>query len=175
LDHKIHRLSAADYATALQETLSEYEVSLAQTAAERKQVVSEATVVTGYQISEELAESTEGLSFFICPFADTNRFPIDTLESNGVTVESATGFQGPNVTEQALEYILTFVCRLDHGWRQEQQSTWSHYQTGELSGSVATVVGQGPIGRTIVDRLDAFDVTKSAFDIRRRRAAQRTR
>lgn len=159
LDHKIHGLSAADYATTLQETLPEYEVSLARTAAEKERLVAEARVVTGYQISETLVESAERLSLFVCTFAGTDHLPIDTLESEGVAVESASGVHGPNVAEQVLGYILTFVRRLDHGWRQEQQSAWSHYQTGELKGSTATVVGQGPIGRTIVDRLDAFDVT----------------
>lgn len=159
LDHKIHGLSAADYVNTLQETLPGYEVSLAKTAAEREQLVPDATVVTGYQISKSLVESAEELSLFVCTFAGTDHLPINTLEANDVTVENASGVHGPNVAEQVLGYILTFVRRLDKGWQQEQQSAWSHYQTGELKGSTATVVGQGPIGQTIVDRLNAFDVT----------------
>jgi phosphoglycerate dehydrogenase-like enzyme len=159
LDHKIHGLSAADYVTALQETLPEYEMSLARTAAEREQLVADATVVTGYQISESLVESAEELSLFICTFAGTDHLPTDTLEANGVTVENASGVHGPNVAEQVLGYILTFVRRLDQGWQQEQQAAWNHYQADELKGSTATVVGQEPIGQTIVDRLNAFDVT----------------
>ena len=159
LDHKIHGLSAADYVTALEDALPEHEVALARTAAERERLVPDATVATGYQISESLVASADSLSLFVCTFAGTDHLPTDALEANGVAVESASGVHGSNVAEQVLGYLLTFVRRLDKGWRQKQASTWSHYQAGELNGSTATVVGQGPIGRTIVDRLDAFDVT----------------
>lgn len=118
-----------------------------------------ATVATGYQISEAQVASAESLSLFICTFAGTGHLPLETLEANGVTVENASGVHGPNIAEQVLGNILTFVRRLDRGWRQAQDSSWNHYQAGELKGSTATVVGQGPIGRTIVDRLNAFDVT----------------
>ncbi|MDS0261113.1 D-2-hydroxyacid dehydrogenase [Haloarcula sp. S1CR25-12] len=159
LDHKIHGLSAADYAAALRETLPEYDIALARTPAEKAELLETATVATGYQISEAQVESADSLSLFICTFAGTGHLPLETLEANGVTVENASGVHGPNIAEQVLGNVLTFVRRLDQGWRQEQRSSWNHYQAGELKGSTATVVGQGPIGRTIVDRLNAFDVT----------------
>lgn len=159
LDHKIHGLSAVNYVTALEKRLPEHEVSLARTTTEREQLVADATIVTGYQISKSLIESAEELSLFVCTFAGTDHIPTDKLEANGVTVENASGVHGPNVAEQVLGYILTFVRQLDQGWKQEQKSAWSHYQAGELKGSTATVVGQGPIGQTIVNRLNAFDVT----------------
>jgi len=159
LDHKIHGLSAADYAAALRETLPEYDIALARTPAEKAELLETATVATGYQISEAQVESADSLSLFICTFAGTGHLPLEALEANGVTVENASGVHGPNIAEQVLGNILTFVRRLDQGWRQEQRSSWNHYQAGELKGSTATVVGQGPIGRTIVDRLNAFDVT----------------
>jgi len=159
LDHKIHGLSAADYAAALRETLPGYDIALARTPAEKSKQLETATVATGYQISETQVESADSLSLFICTFAGTGHLPLETLERNGVTVENASGVHGPNIAEQVLGNILTFVRRLDQGWRQEQRSSWNHYQAGELKGSTATVIGQGPIGRTIVDRLNAFDVT----------------
>ena len=159
LDHKIHGLSAADYAAALRETLRGYDIALARTPAEKSKQLETATVATGYQISETQVESADSLSLFICTFAGTGHLPLETLERNGVTVENASGVHGPNIAEQVLGNILTFVRRLDQGWRQEQRSSWNHYQAGELKGSTATVIGQGPIGRTIVDRLNAFDVT----------------
>ena len=159
LDHKIHGLSAADYAASLRESLPDHEITLAQTPKQKEQLVQEASVATGYEISEELIESSETLSLFVCTFAGTGHLPLDTLEANGVAVENASGVHGPNIAEQVLGYILTFVRRLDRGWRQEQRAEWEHYQAGELKGSTATVIGQGPIGRTIVDRLNAFDVT----------------
>ena len=158
LDHKIHGLSAADYAAALRETLPEYDIALARTPSEKAEMLETAAVATGYQISEAQVESADSLSLFICTFAGTGHLPLETLEANGVTVENASGVHGPNIAEQVLGNILTFVRRLDTGWRQEQRASWNHYQAGELKGSTATVVGQGPIGRTIIDRLNAFDV-----------------
>ena len=159
LDHKIHGLSAADYASALRDRLPDHDVALARTPAEKSALLETATVATGYQITESQVESAESLSLFICTFAGTGHLPTEALEANGVTVENASGVHGPNIAEQVLGNILTFVRRLDQGWRQEQRASWNHYQAGELKGSTATVVGQGPIGRTIVDRLNAFDVT----------------
>jgi len=159
LDHKIHGLSAADYAATLREALPEYDIALAQTPAEKTELLETATVATGYQISEAQAQSADSLSLFICTFAGTGHLPLETLEANGVTVENASGVHGPNISEQVLGNILTFVRRLDKGWRQKQHASWNHYQAGELKGSTATVIGQGPIGRTVVDRLNAFDVT----------------
>lgn len=158
LDHKIHGLSAADYADTLSERLPELDVAFAATPAERESLLQEATVATGYTIDADLVERSETLSLFVCTFAGTGHLPIDALERNGVAVESASGVHGPNVAEQVLGYILTFVRGLDRAWRQQQRAEWNHYQAGELRGSTATVVGLGPIGQTIVDRLEAFGV-----------------
>jgi len=117
-----------------------------------------ATVATGYDISAEQVEAADSLELFVCTFAGTGHLPTETLESNGVALESAFGVHGPNIAEQVLGYLLSFVCRLDRAWEQKQRAEWNHFQTGELGGSTATVVGMGPIGTTIIERLNAFDV-----------------
>ena len=159
LDHKIHGLSAADYADTLQSKLPEYEVQLARTPAEKTELLKKATVATGYNIDPKIVERTESLSLFVCTFAGTGHLPLDVLEDNNVEVQNASGVHGPNIAEQVLGYILTFVRRLDKAWQQKQRAEWNHYQAGELKGSTATVIGLGPIGQTIVNRLNGFDVT----------------
>lgn len=158
LNQKIHGLSAADYANSIQRRLPELEVVLAKTPADEKRLLQEASVVTGYEISPALVEAADNLSLFVCTFAGTGHLPLETLEENGVLVENASGVHGPNIAEHVLGTILTFVRRLDKGWRQNQRAEWNHYQADELRGSTATVVGLGPIGRTVVDRLNAFGV-----------------
>jgi phosphoglycerate dehydrogenase-like enzyme len=158
LRHKIHGLSVEDYAATLQSHLPELDVTLAKTRAEEQELLEEATVATGYTISPEQVEAAESLELFMCTFAGTGHLPTETLQENGVTVASASGVHGPNIAEQVLGYLLSFVRRLDLAWEQKQRHEWNHFQAGELSGSTATVVGLGPIGRTIVDRLNAFDV-----------------
>jgi phosphoglycerate dehydrogenase-like enzyme len=158
LRHKIHGLSVADYAETLQAALPELEVTLARTAAEESELLQEATVATGYAISADQVEAAESLELFVCTFAGTGHLPTETLADHDVALESASGVHGPNIAEQVLGYILSFVCRLDRAWDQKGRAEWNHFQTGELRGSTATVVGMGPIGETIIDRLNAFDV-----------------
>jgi phosphoglycerate dehydrogenase-like enzyme len=158
LRHKIHGLSVEDYAETLQASLPELDVTLAETAAQERELLSEATVATGYDITSEQVEAADSLSLFMCTFAGTGHLPTEALAENDVTVESASGVHGPNIAEQVLGYLLSFVRRLDRAWEQKQRAEWNHFQTGELKGSTATVVGLGPIGETIVDRLNAFDV-----------------
>jgi len=158
LRHKIHGLSVEDYAETLQTALPEREVTLARTSAEEAELLAEATVATGYDISAEQVEAADGLELFVCTFAGTGHLPTEALEANNVALESASGVHGPNIAEQVLGYLLSFVCRLDQAWEQKGRGEWNHFQTGELSGSTATIVGMGPIGRTIIDRLNAFDV-----------------
>lgn len=158
LRHKIHGLSVKDYAATLQSQLPELDVTLAETRAEEQELLREATVATGYNISSDQVEAAESLELFMCTFAGTGHLPTETLEANDVTVASASGVHGPNIAEQVLGYLLSFVRRLDRAWEQKQRHEWNHFQAGELSGSTATVVGLGPIGQTIVDRLNAFDV-----------------
>ena len=158
LRHKIHGLSVEDYAETLQSALPELDVTLARTAAEESELLAEATVATGYDISAEQVDAAESLELFVCTFAGTGHLPTETLAENDVALESASGVHGPNIAEQVLGYILSFVCRLDRAWDQKGRAEWNHFQTGELRGSTATVVGMGPIGETIIDRLNAFDV-----------------
>jgi len=158
LRHKIHGLSVEDYAATLQSKLPELDVTLAKTRAEETELLREATVATGYNISPEQVEAAESLELFMCTFAGTGHLPTEVLEKNDVTIENASGVHGPNIAEQVLGYLLSFVRRLDRAWEQKQRCEWNHFQAGELSGSTATVVGLGPIGKTVVDRLNAFDV-----------------
>jgi len=158
LRHKIHGLSTRDYAETLQSRVPELDVALAETAAEERELLSEATVATGYNISPEQVEAADSLALFVCTFAGTGHLPTEALESNNVAVENASGVHGPNIAEQVFAYLLSFVRQLDRAWDQKQRAEWNHFQAGELSGSTATVIGLGPIGETIVDRLNAFDV-----------------
>jgi hypothetical protein len=68
LRHKIHGLSVQDYAETLQAALPELEVTLAKTAAEEAEMLKEATVATGYDISAEQVEAADGLELFVCTF-----------------------------------------------------------------------------------------------------------
>ncbi len=158
LNDKIHGLDPEAYAETIRDAPIDATVSLARTPVEERALLMEASVATGYQIDPDLIEASETLDLFVCTFAGTDHLPLDTLEAEGVVVESASGVHGPNVSEQVLGYVLTEVRNLRQGWTQHERSEWCHYQGGELQGSTVTVVGMGPIGQTIVNRFNAFGV-----------------
>lgn len=158
LNDKIHGLNPEAYAETIRNAPLDATVSLARTPVEERTLLMEASVATGYQIDPELVEASETLELFVCTFAGTDHLPLETLESEGVVVKSASGVHGPNISEQVLGYVLADVRNLRQAWRQHDNSEWRHYQGGELQGSTVTVVGMGPIGRTIIDRFNAFDV-----------------
>src|SRR6056297_1534830 len=80
LRHKIHGLSVEDYAATLQSQLPGLDVTLAKTRAEEDELLAEATVATGYNISPEQVEAAESLKLFMCTFAGTGHLPTETLE-----------------------------------------------------------------------------------------------
>jgi len=158
LRQKIHGLDPADYADAIREHLPDADVALARTPSEERELLMEASVATGFQIDPDVVAASNSLDLFVCTFAGTDHLPLDALEDAGVTVANASGVHGPNIAEQVLGYVLADVRNLRQGWEQHERAEWNHYQGGELAGSTATVVGMGPIGETIIDRFQAFDV-----------------
>jgi phosphoglycerate dehydrogenase-like enzyme len=153
-----HGLSMADYADALADRLPEHDVHLARTHQDERESIADATVVTGMDVDEALLERAEDLACFASIYAGTDHLPMAELEARGVAVTSASGVHGPNIAEHVIGQILAFVRRFHEGWKREQRREWRHYQADELAGSTVTVVGQGPIGQAIVERLEPFDV-----------------
>jgi phosphoglycerate dehydrogenase-like enzyme len=153
-----HGLSMADYADILAERLPEHTVELARTPQDEREQVADATVLTGMDVDEELLERAGELAYFASIYAGTDHLPLSELEARGVAVTSASGVHGPNIAEHVIGQILSFVRRFHEGWKREQRREWRHYQAGEFAGSTVTVVGQGPIGQAIVERLEPFEV-----------------
>ena len=146
------------YAEQLRERLPDYDVQLARTPRAERELVTEATVVTGTSISEDLLERAENLRLFACTFAGYGHLPMDALADRGVAVTNAGGIHAPGIAEQAIGNVLTFARRLHEGWRRKERHEWRHFQSYELTGSTVTVVGLGSIGQAVVQRLQGFEV-----------------
>jgi phosphoglycerate dehydrogenase-like enzyme len=153
-----HGLSMADYAASLADRLPEHTIELARTPQEEREKITDATVVTGMDIGDDLLEAAENLAYFASIYAGTGHLPLNELEARDVAVTSASGIHGPNIAEHVIGQLLAFVRRFHEGWQREQRREWRHYQAEEFAGSTVTVVGQGPIGQATVERLDPFDV-----------------
>ncbi|MFB6280603.1 MAG: D-2-hydroxyacid dehydrogenase [Haloferacaceae archaeon] len=154
---KVHGRPASDYADVLEELLPDHEVALAATPAQERDLVARADVATGVHIDESLLEVAD-IDLFSCVYAGTDHLPMEALRERGVAVTSASGVHGPNIAEYVIGAVIAFTRDFRRAWRQQERGVWSSFHAGELHGSTATVVGMGAIGRTVVDRLDAFGV-----------------
>jgi phosphoglycerate dehydrogenase-like enzyme len=152
-------MGIGEYAEALRERLPDYEVRHASTAAEERELVADAPIVTGGSISDELLDRADDMRLFACSSAGINHLPLGELEDSGVTVTNASGVHGPNMAEHVIGSMLLFTRSLDEGIRRDDRREWRHYRSfGELTDSTVTVVGLGAIGEAIVERLSGFGV-----------------
>lgn len=154
----VHGRPIESYADALDERLSEWNVALAQTPREERELVASAPVVTGLTMSEELLDVATELRLFACLYAGIGHLPTDAFEQREIAVTNASGVHGPNIGETVVGWLLTFARGLHRGWQNQQRREWRHFQTRELRGSTVTVVGLGAIGTSVVDRLEPFGV-----------------
>ena len=158
LRRSTHGLPASDYADALRERLPEYDVSVARTPAEERELIADARIVTGTSITAKQVQAAPNLALFACAYAGYNHLPLDALADAGVAVTNAAGIHAPSIAEQVLGFVLSFSRRLHEGWRRKQHREWRHYKAYELKGSTVTVVGLGAIGHAVARRLEGFGV-----------------
>ncbi|MDL0127682.1 D-2-hydroxyacid dehydrogenase [Halobacterium salinarum] len=153
-----HGLAVDEYADALRDRLPTRDVAVARTPAAERDLVADASVVTGAAIDRDLLDAARNLDVFACAYAGYDHLPMDRLRERGVAVTNAAGIHAPSIAEQVLGSVLTFARNLHEGWRRQQRREYRHYQAHELGGSTVTVVGLGAIGHAVVDRLQGFDV-----------------
>ena len=158
LRQKIHGQEAEDYADILRERLPDYDIEVATTPREERELLKEAPVAAGLQIDPDHLEKAETLELFACAFAGTDHLPMDALERHDVSVTNASGVHGPNIAEWVLGAILSFTRKFNRAWRQKERREWRSYPAREFQGSTVTIVGLGAIGETVVDRLGPFGV-----------------
>ncbi|MFB6192240.1 MAG: D-2-hydroxyacid dehydrogenase [Haloarculaceae archaeon] len=153
-----HGMSTERYAEALRDRLPDREVVRARTPAEERELIADATVATGHDLDEELLSHAEALRLFACAAAGVGRLPLDALEERGIAVTSASGIHGPNIAEQVIGSVLMFSRNLIEGVRRDERGEWRHFKAHprELTDSTVTVVGLGPIGEAVVERLRPF-------------------
>lgn len=153
-----HGLHARDYADLLADRLPDHDVRFASTSTEERDLIEDATVVSGVDIDVPLLERAENLRLFAGVAAGYNHLPLERFAEKNVAVTNASGIHAPNIAEQVAGYILTFSRRLREGLHRQHRNEWRHYQAEELMGSTVTVVGLGAIGTAVTERLSGFDV-----------------
>ncbi|MEF8853195.1 MAG: D-2-hydroxyacid dehydrogenase [Haloarculaceae archaeon] len=158
LRQNIHGIPPDDYVDALDARLPDREVAYAATPEAERHLLPGAEVVAGLDADEALLDRAGNLRLFACSYAGVDHLPLDALRERGVAVTNASGVHAPNVSEYALGAVLAFARDFLESRRRQERREWRSHQVHELTGSTVAVVGMGPIGRSVVDRLEAFDV-----------------
>lgn len=155
-----HGISSEACTDALQSRLPEYDIELASTPQEERELIEHAPIATGLDIDTELLSSTSPLKLFACASAGVRHLPLETLAKNGVTVTNASGIHAPNIAEHVLGNLLVFARRLHEGWRRQHNNEWRRFPARELNGSTVTVVGMGAIGERTLELLKPLNVER---------------
>jgi phosphoglycerate dehydrogenase-like enzyme len=156
LRQKIHGMDATGYAEILRDRLPDCTVTQATTPEAEQDALRTADVATGFELSAEDLEQAANLRLFGCVFAGTGHLDLDVFEEHGVAVTNASGVHGPNISEYVVGAMIHHAKRFNRARRQQKRREWRSYQTRELQGSTAAIVGLGAIGTAVAQRLDAF-------------------
>ncbi|WP_225334060.1 D-2-hydroxyacid dehydrogenase [Halomicrobium urmianum] len=158
LRQKVHGIDVGEYAAALRERLPDESITVARTPAEERAAIRDAPVATGVVFDEQLLEYADDLELFAGVYAGYDHLPLSAFAERDVAVTTASGVHGPNVAEHVVGAFLAFARRFFEARRRQEKREWRHLRSHELAGSTVAVVGLGAIGRSIVERLDGFDV-----------------
>jgi phosphoglycerate dehydrogenase-like enzyme len=154
----IHGVSGARLQAILAERLPDHEVAYARTPAEEARFLADARIAVGPRLDADRLADAPNLELFACVYAGVGHLDLDAFRERGVAVTNAAGVHAPNVSEYVIGGLIAQLRQFRRAWRQADRGEWRAYPVGELSGSTVAVVGQGPIGTTVVERLAAFDV-----------------
>jgi phosphoglycerate dehydrogenase-like enzyme len=150
-------LSAADFRDAIQKHLPDRTIRLAHTPEEERDLITDATVVTGNEFDRDLLKHADHLRLYAHTSSGVGNLPIEAMDERSIALTNAAGLM-PCIAEQVLGYLLVLARQLHEGLRRQRKREWRHYQPTELTGHTITVVGLGSIGTQVLERLDVFGV-----------------
>lgn len=88
LQSNVHGMDVDEYAAELSSRLPEaWEVAVARTANQRRELLATARIATGLELSEELVREARNLELFVCMYAGIDHLPLDALEERDIAVE----------------------------------------------------------------------------------------
>lgn len=153
-----HGMSTKEYADVLAERLPDRTIRRAATPREERELIRGAPVVTGHRLSETVVDEAAAMDLFACAAAGVGHLPLDRLSERDVIVTNASGVHGPNAAEHVVGLCIAFARDFPRAVRQHDRGEWDHFRTRELGGSTVAVIGQGAIGRAVVELLGPFGV-----------------
>jgi phosphoglycerate dehydrogenase-like enzyme len=158
LRHNIHGIPISRYVDALRDRLPDYDVAVARTPAEGREMVTDATVLTGVELPQELLDRADSLELYASIYAGYDHLPLSELAEHDVALTTASGVHGPNIAEHVIGNWLAFARGFLTAREQQADHVWQSFPSTDFAGSTVCIVGLGAIGQAIVDRLGGFDV-----------------
>jgi len=137
------------------------------TPSERRQWISQATVLATFSPSHEVDESdlqeASRLSLVQCLAAGRDRFPFERFK--GPAIAFNPGAAAQPIAEHALALILALAKNLLSRHQQMAQGQFNQMAVNlRLAGKTAAVIGLGAIGSRVSAMLQALDVTVRAIN-----------
>jgi len=156
LRQQVHGIPQARYADALGERLPDCEVAVAGTPSEERELLRDAEIATGIELSGEALDWADRLELFACVYAGTGHLDLDAFTARDVSVTNAAGVHSHNIAEYVTGAMIMMARRFPEAIDRQRRREWRSFQSRELHGATVAVVGLGAIGTTVVDRLQAF-------------------
>ncbi|ANY05963.1 D-2-hydroxyacid dehydrogenase [Pseudonocardia sp. HH130630-07] len=104
-------------------------------------------------------QGTTALRWVHTASAGVDRVAFPELLAAPVTLTNSRGVFDRPMAEFVLGAVLAFAKDTARSLALQRERTWRHRETETVAGSVATVVGSGPIGHAIADLLGAVGMT----------------
>jgi len=156
--YDVHGMPVDQYVTALRERLPEWDIAVAETPETEREMIADATVLTGNDVSPELVDTADSLKLFAGTYAGYDHLPLSELADRDIALTTASGVHGPNVAENVVGSWLAFARGFFTARRHQRDHVWQSFHTDDFAGSRVCVVGLGEIGEAIVDRVQGFGV-----------------
>lgn len=155
----MHDLPARKGAAILRERLPDHTIEFAASPSEEERLLPEADIIVGGPFQADRLSAADQLKLYQTVTAGVAFLDLDAFKARNIAVTNAGGVHGPNMAEHVLGWFLMFSRRLDEGIRRQERNEWRHFSSfREFNESRVGIIGLGPIGQTIVKRLEGFDV-----------------
>jgi phosphoglycerate dehydrogenase-like enzyme len=146
-------------AAAVGEELPDFDLRVARTPAESRELIADAEVVLTASLPGDLLAAADDLRWVQALSAGVDFYDHDALREASVLLTTAAGVHAEPIAEQVLGYLLVFERDILRGVRQQEAGRWLRYEAGELRGKTVGVVGVGAVGTRIAEVTSGLGMT----------------
>lgn len=122
--------------------------------------------IVGYtEIDEATFDQAPNLKVIAKHGTGVDNIDLDVAEERDIVVANAPGANANGVAELVVFHMLNYYRDLAAGDSAVRERGWDADIGREIAGKTLGIVGLGKIGRTLVERVEGFDMTLLAHDV----------